>query len=796
MASILRRLGLRASTNTTPSDTASKRSEDPAPDSVEKDKTNAFTTDAQVAGDLSLDPDATGPHVHTAGDETLVDSDPALRDLPWSVRRVVSLVDDPSEPTLTFRYFLLTIIFVVPGAFLSQMSHFRTTSAPYSVFFVQICANYVGIWLAKCLPTRRWKVPFIDFEFSMNPGPWSTKEHVLVTISAASGATYNLAYAPISIAELYFNTRINAGVAIVFMWGVVWTGYSFAAISRQFLLYDPQYPWFQALCQTALFETQKKDREHTTPTSRKQMIVFFSVLGGVTLWQFLPEYVFPMLGSLAFLCWVAPHNATANFIGSGFGGMGLLNLSLDWSNISALGNLFLLPFWTQVVMFVAFAVNCWILIPAAKWGNLATYKHGLMSNSVLQANGTSYPLTKLVTATGTLNTTVYEEYGPLYFGAQMLWGIFFSYAAYTSAIVWSLLFGWKAMKASIKKIQARRSSTKGQTINFQYTDQLNILQRSYLEVPIWWYVVLFLCSFLAIVPAVAAGQLFIPVWTYFVAIATGAVMVTPLGWLYAISNYQLPIGTFNELLYGIMVNAVGGHKNPTGATVYSSIAGDAWYRAQYMLQDQKIGHYMHIPPRATFFSQIFGCTLGIPINYAVVRWVLSTKREILLGVVSDPTNQWTAQSLKSSLSTSVQYVLVGPSAMFKEHIFKPLPYGFLVGAIAPVIFFALHKAFPKSKLKFHLWNTTIFFSILTNFYGNISTGYTSAFIGSFVVMYWAFRYRYNLWARYNYLLAAAFDAGYNLNMLLIFLCFGSGKLIAMPYWWGNNEQSSERCFAL
>lgn len=55
-----------------------------------------------------------------------------------------------------------------------------------------------------------------------------------------------------------------------------------------------------------------------------------------------------------------------------------------------------------------------------------------------------------------------------------------------------------------------------------------------------------------------------------------------------------------------MVNAVGGHKNPAGASVYSSIAGDAWYRAQLMLQDQKIGHYMHIPPRAVFFSQIFG----------------------------------------------------------------------------------------------------------------------------------------------------------------------------------------------
>lgn len=112
-----------------------------------------------------------------------------------------------------------------------------------------------------------------------------------------------------------------------------------------------------------------------------------------------------------------------------------------------------------------------------------------------------------------------------------------------------------------------------------------------------------------------------------------------------------------------MVNAVKGHHNPTGATVYSSLAGDAWYRAQTMLQDQKIGHYTHIPPRATFFSQIFGCTIGVPINFGVVRWVLSTKREILLGQVPDPSNQWTAQSISQSLSTSVQYVLVVRSAL-------------------------------------------------------------------------------------------------------------------------------------
>ncbi|KAH3208912.1 hypothetical protein KXV77_008605, partial [Aspergillus fumigatus] len=86
---------------------------------------------------------------------------------------------------------------------------------------------------------------------------------------------------------------------------------------------------------------------------------------------------------------------------------------------------------------------------------------------------------------------------------------------------------------------------------------------------------------------------------------------------------------------------------------YGSIAGDAWYRAQYMLQDQKIGHYMHIPPRAVFFSQVFGTVLGIPINYAVMRWVLSTKRDVLTGAKPDPLHQWTGQSLISSNTLGV-----------------------------------------------------------------------------------------------------------------------------------------------
>lgn len=77
-----------------------------------------------------------------------------------------------------------------------------------------------------------------------------------------------------------------------------------------------------------------------------------------------------------------------------------------------------------------------------------------------------------------------------------------------------------------------------------------------------------------------------------------------------------------------------------------------------MLQDQKIGHYMHVPQRAVFFSQVFGIVMGVPINYAAMRWIIDTKRDYLTGAIEDPAHIWTAQSLTSSLTMGVQYVLL------------------------------------------------------------------------------------------------------------------------------------------
>src|ERR1700709_1196636 len=103
---------------------------------------------------------------------------------------------------------------------------------------------------------------------------------------------------------------------------------------------------------------------------------------------------------------------------------------------------------------------------------------------MLAENGTSYPILSLITNETTFNQTAYAEYGPIFVGAQQLWGMFFDYASFTSALFWMVLFGWPQLKSVWIKFRERQRSGYTKSINEQYTDQLNVLMRSYKEVPL------------------------------------------------------------------------------------------------------------------------------------------------------------------------------------------------------------------------------------------------------------------------------------------------------------------------
>ncbi|KAI0156292.1 OPT oligopeptide transporter [Pestalotiopsis sp. NC0098] len=705
--------------------------------------------------------------------------------IPQLVRTVVGFEDDPTLPVITFRSVLLSAIFCIIGSFVSQLSYFRTTTAPFPVFFVILASAPLGRLLARILPDCT--VPLGRWSFSLNPGPFSVKEHAIIGIAANAGSQGQWAtYLPTN-AALYYGITMSPAVALFFGWGASLLGFSFAAMVRKVLIDDPEFIFPLSMQQVTLYRSMQAKSQFHIDKAKSQMKVFWLVLLGTFAWQFLPEYLFPLLASLAPLCWFASKNHTVNFLGAGRGGIGLLNITLDWSNITS--TIITYPYSVQVTVFVAFVLTTWILVPVAYFGNLwGSPTYDIMSNGVFQKNGSAYPFTSLIytDASGTqhVNETKYEEVGLAYSGAQYTWEIFMWYASYISSFVWCGLF----LGPKIWSIWKARNSNE-----HYHKDRLSRIIQQYPGIKLWEWGLLTIIPIAILLGIVAAGLVWMPTWTYFVALGFGAAAMLPMSLVYAMSGFSIKVGFFNELIYGYMIEAKGSSRHPLGQLAYRIISGNVWYDARVVLEDQKIGHYLHLPPRDVIGMQIFANMIALPVNYGVMRWVLDTKFDYVSGKVTDPLGQWTGQDFKSYNTAGIQYSLVGPKKLFASSFFQPVLYGFLVGAVAPVGIWLLHKKFPR--VRFDLWNTTIFFASAAVFYGNLSTGpLTAILLGTFTNFY-LYRYRRKFWDTWAYISGAALDTGYNANLLFIFLFLGTTGTV-MVNWWGNDPVSVEKCYAL
>ncbi|KAL7416397.1 OPT oligopeptide transporter [Mrakia frigida] len=678
---------------------------------------------------------------------------------------------------MTWRFYVLSGIFTALGAWLTQLGFFRTTYIPYSIYFVQIASLYFGRLLAATMPHRI--IGRGRFSLNLNPGPFSVKEHVAIVLAANTGATNNLGDYVLAPLDIFYNKPMNGWIAILFMWSAVFVGFSLASLARRFLVDDPRLVYPLTLQQVSVFKAMRNSFELESSTTRRQMKVFWCGILAFFLWQFLPEYAMPLVSSLTILCWVSK-NPNVVFAGSGLGGVGFMNITLDWSNI---GSSFIYqPFFVQTNIFLGSIIGCWILVPIGYYtGVWDSDKYDIQSQALHQANGTDYPTAKLLNADYTLNDELFAEVGVPRISAQLMWGYFFSYTAYVGAFVSLALFQGPGIYRSF------RAQLRGERV---HKDKLSNLIAAYPQVPIWWNVVLFVVPVAILVALTATGILYMPIYALFVALAFGTAIVIPMGYVYAVSGYQVPVGYFNEIVYGYLIN-LGGSRHPVGSLSYRVISGQAWYEACSMLSDMKLGHYFHIPPRQVLLSQIWGIVIGVPVNYLTIVWVCNTKRDFLSGAVADPQRQWTGQTVISLNNQGIQFALVGPKKLFNDPSYTPLLHGFVLGAVLPFLLYGLHWKFPKAR--FDLYSIPIFATTFENFYGNISTGWFTMYALA-VANFFIRRNKYEFWEKYAYLAGAAADTGYNLNMLFLFIAFSAVKTIPMPNWWGNNADSVERCF--
>lgn len=108
----------------------------------------------------------------------------------------------------------------------------------------------------------------------------------------------------------------------------------------------------------------------------------------------------------------------------------------------------------------------------------------------------------------------------------------------------------------------------------------------------------------------------------------------------------------------------------------------------------KLGHYMKVPPRATFVAQVSATFVACFVQVGVKEWLFKTIPNIC---ERDAPLLLTCASTKVFFTSSVIWGLVGPERLFsKGAIYNPQLYALVIGAVIPVPFWFWVRRHPRS----------------------------------------------------------------------------------------------------
>ena len=98
------------------------------------------------------------------------------------VASAVSNKDDPTMSVLTFRSWFLGLLFTCILSFVNQFFWYRTSPLFVGTLVAQLLTYPLGKGMARWLPKRTFKI--FRWQFSFNPGPFTIKEHCIITAMA------------------------------------------------------------------------------------------------------------------------------------------------------------------------------------------------------------------------------------------------------------------------------------------------------------------------------------------------------------------------------------------------------------------------------------------------------------------------------------------------------------------------------------------------------------------------------------------------------------------------------------
>ncbi|KAM0828507.1 hypothetical protein ACQ4PT_067493 [Festuca glaucescens] len=237
------------------------------------------------------------------------------------VALTVPVGDDPDTPVLTFRMWVLGTASCFVLSFLNQFFWYRKEPLTITAISAQIAVVPLGRLMAATLPERaffrgrRW-------EFTLNPGPFNVKEHVLITIFANAGAGTVYAIHVVTAVRVFYGKQLTFFVSLLVVLTTQVLGFGWAGIFRRYLVEPAAMWWPSNLVQVSLFRAlHEKESRSKGGFTRSQFFLVAFICSFV--YYIFPGYLFQMLTSLSWICWVFPNSVLAQQLGSGLYGLGI-----------------------------------------------------------------------------------------------------------------------------------------------------------------------------------------------------------------------------------------------------------------------------------------------------------------------------------------------------------------------------------------------------------------------------------------------------------------------------------------
>ncbi|KZT06289.1 OPT oligopeptide transporter [Laetiporus sulphureus 93-53] len=714
-------------------------------DSTYKDSTYKTTSSSSRA------------HLREADIEEFNDESPYAE-----VRAAVSNIDDPLMPVNTFRMWFLGIVLSFILAGLNHFFEERYPSLAISALVVQLIALPLGKFLEWLLPTKRFNT--FGYVWSLNPGPFNIKEHTVITIMAS--AVYSDVYVTTVFAtqKAFFNQSLTFAYQILLALSTQLLGYSFAGMTRQFLVWPASMIWPGALVSCALLNTLhknfgKKEKRHM---SRERFFLYVFIAS--TVWYFFPGYIFTALSVFNWVCWIAPKNPTVNALFGYSTGLGMGFLTFDWSMISWIGSPLVTPWWAEANIAVGFVFFFWFLAPILYFKNIFFAKYMPISAAGAYDNtGASYNISEIIT-NGVFDEVKYRAYSPMFLPTTFSLAYGIQFAAISAVFVHTFLW----YRHDIAR-QLRRALTDERDVHAR-------LMMVYADVPWWWYASLGVISFILGVIGIEVFGTGLPVWSFVISILIAVVFIIPVGMIRAITNQLLPLNVIMEVLVGYMVPG-----KPVAMMLFKTYGFITVTQSLSLASDMKIGHYMKIPPRTLFVAQTLATVITCFVCVGVQIWQFANIPDFCQ---ADQKDYFTCPDVDTFATASIIWGGIGPQRLFSPgQIYNPMLWFFLIGAFAPIPFYLLARRYPYSIWRYV--NTPVLFAGLGQMPPASGINYSSwVMVGAFFQWFMR-RFHFRWWMRYNYILSAALDSGVALTLILIFWCLQYPKGGVSINWWGN-----------